>query len=74
STENEDDCPNHTAAAEDLLVPGLGELCGGSLREERLHLLQSRLEQVGLDDIYSWYLDLRRFSSVPHGGFRLGFE
>uniref|UniRef100_A0A673AQ86 Asparaginyl-tRNA synthetase 2, mitochondrial n=1 Tax=Sphaeramia orbicularis TaxID=375764 RepID=A0A673AQ86_9TELE len=68
------DRPNHTAAAVDLLVPGVGELCGGSLREERLHLLQSRLEQVGLEDIYSWYLDLRRFGSVPHGGFGLGFE
>uniref|UniRef100_A0A3P9IJQ5 asparagine--tRNA ligase n=1 Tax=Oryzias latipes TaxID=8090 RepID=A0A3P9IJQ5_ORYLA len=59
------DHPKHTAAAVDLLVPGVGELCGGSLREERLDLLRSRLGE---------YLDLRRFGSVPHGGFGLGFE
>lgn len=68
------DHPQHTAAAVDLLVPGVGELCGGSLREERLDLLRARLEEVGLEDTYSWYLDLRRFGSVPHGGFGLGFE
>ncbi|XP_069390308.1 asparaginyl-tRNA synthetase [Paralichthys olivaceus] len=68
------DRPKHTAAAVDLLVPGVGELCGGSLREERLDLLSARLEAVGLEDTYSWYLDLRRFGSVPHGGFGLGFE
>uniref|UniRef100_A0A8C8A5Z0 Asparaginyl-tRNA synthetase 2, mitochondrial n=1 Tax=Oryzias sinensis TaxID=183150 RepID=A0A8C8A5Z0_9TELE len=59
------DHPKHTAAAVDLLVPGVGELSGGSLREERLDLLRSRLGE---------YLDLRRFGSVPHGGFGLGFE
>ncbi|XP_031719354.1 asparaginyl-tRNA synthetase isoform X2 [Anarrhichthys ocellatus] len=68
------DHPKHTAAAVDLLVPGVGELCGGSLREERLDLLRARLEEAGLGDTYSWYLDLRRFGSVPHGGFGLGFE
>ncbi|CAG5999738.1 unnamed protein product [Menidia menidia] len=68
------DRPRHTAAAVDLLVPGVGELCGGSLREERLDLLQARLEEAGLEETYSWYLDLRRFGSVPHGGFGLGFE
>uniref|UniRef100_A0A3Q3VK37 Aminoacyl-transfer RNA synthetases class-II family profile domain-containing protein n=1 Tax=Mola mola TaxID=94237 RepID=A0A3Q3VK37_MOLML len=68
--DNEDH-PEHTAAAVDLLVPGVGELCGGSLREERLDLLRTR---AGLQDTYSWYLDLRRFGSVPHGGFGLGFE
>ncbi|XP_070761554.1 asparaginyl-tRNA synthetase isoform X2 [Enoplosus armatus] len=68
------DHPEHTAAAVDLLVPGIGELCGGSLREERLDLLRARLEEAGLEDTYSWYLDLRRFGSVPHGGFGLGFE
>ncbi|XP_049432248.1 probable asparagine--tRNA ligase, mitochondrial [Epinephelus fuscoguttatus] len=68
------DHPKHTAAAVDLLVPGVGELCGGSLREERLDLLSARLEEAGLKDTYSWYLDLRRFGSVPHGGFGLGFE
>ncbi|XP_072309254.1 asparaginyl-tRNA synthetase [Eucyclogobius newberryi] len=66
--------PQHTAAAVDLLVPGVGELCGGSLREERLDLLTARLEAAGLEDTYSWYLDLRRFGSVPHGGFGMGFE
>uniref|UniRef100_A0A3P8SY54 asparagine--tRNA ligase n=1 Tax=Amphiprion percula TaxID=161767 RepID=A0A3P8SY54_AMPPE len=68
------DHPERTAAAVDLLVPGVGELCGGSLREERLDLLSARLEEAGLEDTYSWYLDLRRFGSVPHGGFGLGFE
>uniref|UniRef100_A0A8C8E4M4 asparagine--tRNA ligase n=1 Tax=Oryzias sinensis TaxID=183150 RepID=A0A8C8E4M4_9TELE len=68
------DHPKHTAAAVDLLVPGVGELSGGSLREERLDLLRSRLGECGLEDTYSWYLDLRRFGSVPHGGFGLGFE
>uniref|UniRef100_A0A8C9L636 Asparaginyl-tRNA synthetase 2, mitochondrial n=1 Tax=Serinus canaria TaxID=9135 RepID=A0A8C9L636_SERCA len=52
-------------AAVDLLVPGVGELCGGSLREERLPFLESRLQR---------YLDLRKFGSVPHGGFGMGFE
>lgn len=68
------DHPEHTAAAVDLLVPGVGELCGGSLREERMDVLRARLEEVGLEDTYSWYLDLRRFGSVPHGGFGMGFE
>lgn len=68
------DSPRHTAAAVDLLVPGVGELCGGSLREERLEPLRARLAQAGLEDTYVWYLDLRRFGSVPHGGFGMGFE
>ncbi|XP_071372455.1 asparaginyl-tRNA synthetase isoform X2 [Centroberyx affinis] len=68
------DRPKHTAAAVDLLVPGVGELCGGSLREERPDLLRARLAQAGLEDTYGWYLDLRRFGSVPHGGFGMGFE
>ncbi|XP_047676976.1 probable asparagine--tRNA ligase, mitochondrial isoform X3 [Tachysurus fulvidraco] len=68
------DQPQHTAAAVDLLVPGVGELCGGSLREERLELLRTRLEKAGLDDTYAWYLQLREFGSVPHGGFGMGFE
>ncbi|XP_071583530.1 asparaginyl-tRNA synthetase isoform X1 [Heliangelus exortis] len=71
--DNEDG-PQHTVAAVDLLVPGIGELCGGSLREERLPLLQSRLQRLGLTDAYQWYLDLRKFGSVPHGGFGMGFE
>uniref|UniRef100_A0A8C5EX19 asparagine--tRNA ligase n=1 Tax=Gouania willdenowi TaxID=441366 RepID=A0A8C5EX19_GOUWI len=68
------DPPQNTAAAVDLLVPGVGELCGGSLREERLDVLTAHLEDAGLEDTYDWYLDLRRFGSVPHGGFGLGFE
>uniref|UniRef100_A0A6I8NLS5 asparagine--tRNA ligase n=1 Tax=Ornithorhynchus anatinus TaxID=9258 RepID=A0A6I8NLS5_ORNAN len=68
------DAPRHTAAAVDLLVPGVGELFGGSLREERLHVLEQRLARLGLTDTYRWYTDLRRFGSVPHGGFGMGFE
>ncbi|NWZ78242.1 SYNM protein, partial [Poecile atricapillus] len=68
------DGPQHTVAAVDLLVPGVGELCGGSLREERLPFLESRLQRLGLTDAYQWYLDLRKFGSVPHGGFGMGFE
>ncbi|NXF20719.1 SYNM protein, partial [Rhodinocichla rosea] len=71
--DNEDG-PHHTVAAVDLLVPGVGELCGGSLREERLPFLESRLQRLGLTDAYQWYLDLRKFGSVPHGGFGMGFE
>ncbi|NWR01763.1 SYNM protein, partial [Paradoxornis webbianus] len=71
--DNEDG-PQHTVAAVDLLVPGVGELCGGSLREERLPFLESRLQRLGLTDTYQWYLDLRKFGSVPHGGFGMGFE
>ncbi|XP_074982405.1 asparaginyl-tRNA synthetase isoform X2 [Caretta caretta] len=71
--DNEDG-PQRTVAAVDLLVPGIGELCGGSLREERPHFLQSRLARLGLADAYQWYLDLRQFGSAPHGGFGMGFE
>ncbi|NXW46602.1 SYNM protein, partial [Nyctiprogne leucopyga] len=71
--DNEDG-PQHTVAAVDLLIPGIGELCGGSLREERLPFLESRLQRLGLTDAYQWYLDLRKFGSVPHGGFGMGFE
>jgi asparaginyl-tRNA synthetase len=64
-----------TVAAMDILVPGIGELVGGSQREERLDLLSARMEEAGLDmEEYSWYLDLRRYGSVPHSGFGLGFE
>ena len=64
-----------TVAAMDLLVPRIGELIGGSQREERLDVLERRIKELGqsLDD-YWWYLDLRRFGSVPHAGFGLGFE
>ncbi|XP_041509207.1 probable asparagine--tRNA ligase, mitochondrial [Microtus oregoni] len=71
--DNEDG-PRHTVAAVDLLVPGVGELFGGSLREERYHILEQRLARSGLAEAYQWYLDLRQFGSVPHGGFGMGFE
>jgi asparaginyl-tRNA synthetase len=66
---------NTTVAAVDLLVPGIGELIGGSQREERLDVLESRMEEMGMDKKpYWWYLDSRRYGSVPHAGFGLGFE
>lgn len=64
-----------TVAAMDVLMPGIGELVGGSQREERLDPLVARMEEADLDlEKYSWYLDLRRYGSVPHSGFGLGFE
>ena len=66
---------NQTVAAMDLLIPGVGELIGGSQREERLDVLTARIEELGLDPKdYWWYLDTRRFGSAPHAGFGLGFE
>ncbi|XP_042512386.1 asparagine--tRNA ligase, chloroplastic/mitochondrial [Macadamia integrifolia] len=64
-----------TVAAMDLLVPRVGELIGGSQREERLEYLEARLDELKLNkESFWWYLDLRRFGSVPHAGFGLGFE
>jgi asparaginyl-tRNA synthetase len=64
-----------TVAAMDLLVPRVGELIGGSQREERLEYLEKRLDELNLNkESYWWYLDLRRYGSVPHAGFGLGFE
>lgn len=64
-----------TVAAMDILVPGIGEIVGGSQREERYDLLFSRMQECGIDtEEYQWYLDLRRYGSVPHAGFGLGFE
>jgi len=64
-----------TVAAMDLLVPKIGELIGGSQREERLGVLSDALTHGGLDPVdYAWYLDTRRFGTVPHAGFGLGFE
>lgn len=64
-----------TVAAMDLLVPGIGELIGGSQREERLDILLSNMEAHKLDkETYDWYIDLRRYGSTPHAGFGLGFE
>ncbi|MBW2636951.1 MAG: asparagine--tRNA ligase [Deltaproteobacteria bacterium] len=66
---------HETVAAMDVLVPGIGEIIGGSQREERLDVLESRMDEMGLDkEVYWWYLDSRRFGSVPHSGFGLGFE
>ncbi len=64
-----------TVAAMDVLAPGIGEIIGGSQREERLAVLDERMDEVGLDRAhYGWYRDLRRYGSVPHAGFGLGFE
>ena len=64
-----------TVAAMDVLVPGIGEIIGGSQREERLEVLDERMTGAGLDkDHYGWYRDLRRYGTVPHAGFGLGFE
>ena len=64
-----------TVRAMDILFPGIGEIVGGSQREERMEVLQKRIEEMGIDkkELW-WYLDLRRFGSVPHSGFGLGFE
>jgi asparaginyl-tRNA synthetase len=64
-----------TVAAMDVLAPGIGEIIGGSQREERLGVLDRRMTEMDLDkDTYDWYLDLRRYGTVPHAGFGLGFE
>lgn len=64
-----------SVAAMDILLPGVGEIVGGSQREERLDLLKAAITQMGLDPKeLAWYLDTRRFGTVPHSGFGLGFE
>jgi asparaginyl-tRNA synthetase len=64
-----------TVAAMDVLAPGIGEIIGGSQREERLEVLDSRMDALGIDKAhYGWYRDLRRYGSVPHAGFGLGLE
>ena len=64
-----------TVAAVDVLVPGIGELIGGSQREDRLDVLEARMHELGLDrESYWWYLELRKYGSTPHAGFGLGFE
>jgi asparaginyl-tRNA synthetase len=69
---NED---GETVAAMDILAPGIGEIIGGSQREDRLDVLDARMRASGLDpEHYQWYRDLRRYGSVPHGGFGLGLE
>ena len=64
-----------TVAAMDVLAPGIGEIIGGAQREERLDILEKRMAEHGLDaETYSWYTDLRRYGTVPHAGFGLGFD
>ena len=64
-----------TVAAMDLLVPDVGEIIGGSQREERYDALKERIAEMGLkSEDYEWYLDLRKFGGAPHAGFGLGFE
>jgi asparaginyl-tRNA synthetase len=64
-----------TVAAMDVLAPGIGEIIGGSQREERLDVLDTRMSALGIDAAhYGWYRDLRRYGTVPHAGFGLGFE
>ena len=71
-SQNDDGC---TVAAADCLVPGIGEIIGGSQREERLDVLEHRIEELGMDKSqYKYYLDLRRYGSCKHAGFGLGFE
>lgn len=66
---------NRTVTAMDVLVPGIGEIVGGSQREERLDVLLDNMKRLGLnEEDYSWYVDLRRFGTVPHAGFGMGFE
>jgi asparaginyl-tRNA synthetase len=66
---------NKTVTAMDLLVPGIGEIVGGSQREERLNVLEENMRRHKMDPAdYKWYLDLRRYGTVPHAGFGLGFE
>jgi len=65
-----------TVRAMDVLVPTVGEIIGGSQREERLDVLIERMKSMGIDNMedYQWYFDIRRYGSVPHSGFGLGFE
>ena len=64
-----------TVAAADLLAPGIGEIIGGSQREDSLEKLQNKIKELNMDEKdYWWYLDLRKYGSVPHSGFGLGFE
>ena len=63
-----------TVSAVDLLVPGVGELVGGSAREERIEILERNMEGHGVADQLWWYRDLRKYGTVKHAGFGLGFE
>ena len=64
-----------TVAATDLLAPGIGEIIGGSQREEDFDKLSAKIKELGMDEnTYDWYMDLRKYGSVVHSGFGLGFE
>jgi asparaginyl-tRNA synthetase len=66
---------DRTVAAMDVLAPGIGEIIGGSQREERLEVLDRSMAERSIDqEHYAWYRDLRRYGTVPHAGFGLGFE
>ena len=66
---------NKTVKAMDVLVPGIGEIIGGAEREDRFDVLKERMVESNLDpEEYWWYLDIRKYGSVPHAGFGLGFE
>jgi asparaginyl-tRNA synthetase len=72
---NDEGSDRQTVRAMDVIAPGIGEIIGGSQREERLEILEARLKDKGLNpEDYWWYLDLRRYGTVPHAGFGLGFE
>ena len=79
---NDDDDNGQTVACFDLLVPHVGELIGGSVREERPLVLEKKMREAGLlslsddrrNNEYQWYLDLRKFGGAPHAGFGMGFE
>ena len=64
-----------TVQAMDILVPGIGEIIGGSIREDNYQILKDKITNKGIDiNSLDWYLDLRKYGSVPHGGFGLGFD
>ena len=65
---------NKTVAACDLLVPGVGELVGGSQREDRYEVLKAKMEALGNLKDLEWYLDLRKYGGAPHSGFGIGFD
>lgn len=74
-SNNEQDVNKRTVDCFDLLIPSIGELIGGSMREDGYDALQQRMTNLGMDvEEYKWYLDLRKYGSVPHGGFGLGLE
>ena len=73
--ENELNDDNETVAAVDLLVPGAGELVGGSQREERLDVLLSRMQELNMKtEDFDWYINLRKYGGTKHSGFGMGFE